>query len=463
MRERLGFHLKQPSIEDESPRLGTFILNWLNSFFSDTNPTASCSYGQFQGTYNTTRLGRTFESYRGIPYAEAPVGSMRFQPPKLIQYYRGMVNATKDGKICPQLSSENNTFAFDDMDEDCLFVNVYTPQRSDRKRLLPVFVYIHQSAFYFKNSRSDLYGPDYLLDRDIVFVTFNYRLGTLGYLSTGDELAPGNNGFKDMVTLLKWVKRYIVAFGGNPGSVTVGGYSSGAISIVSLMVSPMAKGLFHRAIAMGGSSTRNNETKTDLYDLAVKQAEIFNCPTENSKVIVECLKEKPWIDYAKTFSQFWAFTNNPSHLWEPIVEKDFGQERFLTMNTIESIRQGKMMNIPLIIGQGTAEEYPFAYPILNNETLLKMANERWDEFASIAFFLPEQNRMKALEVLRTYYIKNEILNNDDESADRLGTIYGDDSTAFPVERLSKLLSIHSRKPVYYYYFTYVGNHSYTEE
>ncbi|XP_052744658.1 carboxylic ester hydrolase-like [Bicyclus anynana] len=243
--------------------------------------------GEFRGGYNVTRRGRKFETYRGIRYAEPPIGNLRFQPPKLILHYKSPVDASEDGPACPQPTRPGYY-----VDEDCLTINVYTPLKENRSQPLPVIFYIHGGGFYSLSGRSDRAGPHYLLDRDIVLVTINYRLGSLGFLSTGDELAPGNNGLKDQVAALKWVQRNIAAFGGDPNSVTIAGCSVGSKSVMLHMISPMSKGLFHRGISMSGSPLYPSPSPDNLYNLAEKQARVLNCPSDNSKVIVDCLKTK---------------------------------------------------------------------------------------------------------------------------------------------------------------------------
>lgn len=124
-------------------------------------------------------------------------------------------------------------------EEDCLHVNVYTP-RVDPKARFNVIIFIHGGAFMFNHGTS--YGPKIIMDRDIVYVTFNYRLGPLGFLSTEDEVVPGNNGIRDQILALKWVKDNIAYFGGNPESITITGMSAGGASVHMHYLSPLSKG-----------------------------------------------------------------------------------------------------------------------------------------------------------------------------------------------------------------------------
>ncbi|RVE42050.1 hypothetical protein evm_013308 [Chilo suppressalis] len=204
-----------------------------------SEPVTVTPSGSIRGSWLETRRGRRVQAYRGVRYAAPPTGELRFQPPKPILQYQSEVDARTEGPACPQPVIDPDYF----LDEDCLRINIYTPEKKPSKPL-PVVMYIHSGGFYSASGRSDLAGPDYLLDKDIVLVTINYRLASLGFLSTGDEYAPGNNGFKDQVVALEWVRRNIAPFGGDPDLVTISGCSAGSFSVLLHMVSPMSKGSF---------------------------------------------------------------------------------------------------------------------------------------------------------------------------------------------------------------------------
>ncbi|RZB39920.1 COesterase domain containing protein, partial [Asbolus verrucosus] len=131
-------------------------------------------------------------------------------PPVPVQKWSGVYNATVDGPLCPQPNT-------DPISEDCLMLNVYTtklPESCDNPKR-PVIIYLHPGGFYSGSGRSNWGGPQYFLDQDIVLVTINYRIGSLGFISVGKE-APGNNALRDQVVAMKWVKNNIAAFGGDP-------------------------------------------------------------------------------------------------------------------------------------------------------------------------------------------------------------------------------------------------------
>ncbi|RZB38724.1 COesterase and/or Abhydrolase 3 domain containing protein, partial [Asbolus verrucosus] len=198
--------------------------------------------GRLRGQESKTiGLNVTYIAYKGIPYAEPPTGNLRFEPPVPKRNWKFVLDAKKEGDICVQgLPLVHGS-------EDCLFINVYVPKMSQsNNQLLPTMVYIHGGGFTNGFSTYKKYGPDYLLEKDVVVVTFNYRLGIFGFLSTGDLVAPGNNGLKDQVLALKWVRDNIKSFGGDPNHVTIFGESAGAASVSYHVQSPQSQGDYCR-------------------------------------------------------------------------------------------------------------------------------------------------------------------------------------------------------------------------
>ncbi|XP_075986053.1 carboxylic ester hydrolase-like [Anticarsia gemmatalis] len=421
---------------------------------ADEFPSARSVSGTFKGSWMETRRGRRFQAYRGIKYAWPPVGELRFQPPRLIDSYKGVVYAGEEGPSCPVPAPPPGYY----VDEDCLTLNVYTPTNNGSK-LLPVIFYIHAGGFYSMSGRSDYAGPHYLLDRDVVLVTINYRLGSLGFLSLGNKLAPGNNGFKDQVAALKWVRRNIAAFGGDPNLVTIAGCSAGGVSVMLHMISPMTKGLFHRAISMSGSPTAKEHSPSHRLDLAHKQARVSDCPADNLTALYHCLKNKPWREIHGSILGFFEFGYDPLTLWRQVVEPDFGQERFLDIEPIKAIREGRMHEVPFIVSQTQDEFFWKANSILYNQTLLDTMNAEWDRVAPISFALPRDETHERLAKLRRAYFGDKDLVNDTSTSDALGKLYSDTITAFPVHRMANLMCKFSKQPVYYYEFAYIGNNS----
>ncbi|XP_070551001.1 carboxylesterase 4A-like [Ptychodera flava] len=196
-------------------------------------------------------IQRTVDVFRGIPYAEPPVGELRFQPPKSKTAWEGVYNATEFRPTCiqPMYSLQPGS---EPQSEDCLFLNVYAPQTEAQIRI---------SACDGVDSRRRIPRWVWFIVRqlsaigNVIVVTINYRLGALGFFLTGDEHATGNYGLLDQIAALEWVQDNIAAFGGDANTVTISGQSAGSISADLLLFSPLAEGLFHRAIMKSGTAT----------------------------------------------------------------------------------------------------------------------------------------------------------------------------------------------------------------
>jgi carboxylesterase type B len=310
----------------------------------DENPQVSTPLGDVLGSILTSRLNKTIYAFRGIRYAQPPVKDLRFQPPVPVEKWTGIYNATTDGPVCPQPSD-------DPISEDCLVLNVYTTQLpdGDNNPTRPVIVYLHAGGFYSVTGRSDWAGPQYFMDQDIVLVTINYRLGSLGFISTGRD-APGNNGLKDQVVALRWIRDNIESFGGDSGSVTLFGYSAGSWSITLHLVSPMSRGLFHKAIFGSGSTLGQWSLPTNQLELAQKQARLVGCPDVSPTVMLQCLRSIPAQVLGNSLPDFAEFGYDPVIIWFPVIEEDFGQERFLPDDPIKLIQKGDFQQVPVVIG-----------------------------------------------------------------------------------------------------------------
>ncbi|XP_040838055.1 liver carboxylesterase 1-like [Ochotona curzoniae] len=235
--------------------------------------------------------------FLGIPFAKPPLGSLRFAPPEPAESWSYVKNTTSYPPRCPQIATVNLDFNPDmkntalNMSEDCLYLNVYTPSNLVKKSRLPVMVWIHGGVLLM-GSASEFSGLAMAAHENVVVVTVQYRLGIWGFFSTGDEHSRGNWGHWDQVAALRWVRNNIANFGGNPGSVTVFGESAGAQSVSVLVLSPLAKNLFRRAISESGVALIPGIFSRNPKPLAEKIAVTAGCSTTTSAVMVHCLRQK---------------------------------------------------------------------------------------------------------------------------------------------------------------------------
>ncbi|GJQ73730.1 hypothetical protein Trydic_g14064 [Trypoxylus dichotomus] len=420
-------------------------------------PIVNTSLGKIRGFILATRLGNPIYSFTSIRFAKAPVNNLRFQPPVPVDRWDGIYDATKPGPVCPQPNNKNSS-------EDCLMLNVYTNElpTNGKEVRKPVVVFFHPGGFYAYTGAIYMFGPQYLLDEDIVLVTANYRLGSLGFLSTGTKEAPGNNGFKDQVVVLKWIRDHIKVFGGDPDMVTLSGYSAGAVSTTLHMISPMSRGLFHRAIVMSASGLGHSTLPTNQYDLAQKQARLLNCTDDSPTNIINCLKTKTAQEIADTLPGFREVGPDPILIWRSVIEPDFGQERFLTEHPVTSAIHGRFVKIPVMLG---ITELEFGY-VSNNavrfQDFLDLLTNDYRRILPIIFNY-ERNTSRSNEIsdtLKRFYLGDGVVGNTTHTKDGIEYLYADGTTGFSVNRATKLIADKNTESTYYYCFTYRGRHSF---
>jgi para-nitrobenzyl esterase len=207
--------------------------------------------------------------FKGIPYAQPPLGARRWQPPVASAPWNGVRHAFDFGAACLQVPSPAGSIYAQEparMSEDCLFLNIWRPAQAVKA---PVMVWLHGGALRRGDPASGLYDGEQLARRGAVIVTLNYRLGVLGYFAhpqlsaESPHASSGNYGLLDQIEALRWVRHNIAAFGGDPGNVTLFGESAGALSAIELMSSSLAAGLFHKVILQSGYLVSNRELKRE--------------------------------------------------------------------------------------------------------------------------------------------------------------------------------------------------------
>lgn len=208
--------------------------------------------------------------FKGIPFAEPPVGELRWKTPQPVKNWEGVKNCKEFSAIAMQgepapfwMWTSEFIAPAGNVSEDCLYLNVWTPAQTTSDKL-PVLVYIHGGGFNSGSGSVPLYDGENMAQKGIVFVTINYRVNVFGFFSHPELTAQspngasGNQGLLDQVAALQWVNKNIEAFGGNPGNVTIAGQSAGAFSVGYLIASPLTKGLFQQAIAESGGAISSN-------------------------------------------------------------------------------------------------------------------------------------------------------------------------------------------------------------
>lgn len=271
---------------------------------------ASASVGTRSGQLSGTRIDAEITAYKGIPYAAAPVGALRWKAPVPVAPWKGVRAATQFGPACVQPKSTSVNVYTDDpprMSEDCLYLNIWQPTHV--KSGAPVMVWIHGGAFRSGHTASQVYDGSELARRGVVIVSTSYRMGILGFLAHPELSAEspqhvsGNYGLLDQMAALRWVKENIAAFGGDPANVTIFGESAGALSVTDLVASPQARGLFSKAIAESGYMVSNAELRRSRYGLP--SAEDIGVMTAKALGAngIEALRARDAVDLIETSSK----------------------------------------------------------------------------------------------------------------------------------------------------------------
>ena len=218
-------------------------------------PVVTIDSGKVEG-----KVDAGIASWKGIPFAAAPVGSLRWRAPQAVQPWTGVRQAISYAADCMQLPFPSDAAPLGTKpDEDCLYLNVWKPADAKGKGKLPVLVWIYGGGFVNGGSSPPTYSGAELAKQGVVVVSFNYRIGRFGFFAhpqltqeAGQDAALGNYGFMDQIAALQWVKRNAAAFGGDPSNVTITGESAGGMSVNFLLTSPQSRGLFAKAVVMSG-------------------------------------------------------------------------------------------------------------------------------------------------------------------------------------------------------------------
>lgn len=440
------------------------LLAIYSTYFFNLTPVIPTENGAVQGKIAYSRSGQEYWQFLGIPYAQPPVNSLRFQPPVPAKSWESVKKVTRFPAACAQFDP---LFVVRYMgQEDCLFLNVFTHPSLENA---PVLVYIHGGAFL--EGETAVYRPTFFMDYPIVVVTVQYRLGPLGFLNfeeTEDPKYPrGNMGLKDQNMALKWVQRNIAAFGGNPAKVTIMGDSAGAASVNYHMISPLSRNLFQRAVAMSGSSLCPWAYTGRPRDIAEKYAGRLGCSYKNATELFECFQKMDAQDLLK-MQWSWADPSLEKDEFVPSVERVLvADDTFLAERPIEIMKRGECTKVPFMTGIVSGEGSLRAARLEAIPEVMDRLASNWTELVGrLLFFDQDPVSPEMSKRLKQFYFGNklEVRSDKRKVLKRYTDLTGDALFNEPVHTAAKQHA-NTGAPTYLLYYEYrsrlfPGGHSF---
>ncbi|XP_077284833.1 juvenile hormone esterase-like [Arctopsyche grandis] len=413
-------------------------------------PLVSTSNGIVRGSY--VQDDTSYYSFQGIPYAEKPA---RFQSPTSAKRWDGIKDTVKQKPNCIQY---DEFLQIKGGSEDCLYLNINTPTLDYKN--LPVIVWIHGGSFKFGTSSQLIYGPQRLIKKDVVVVHINYRLGAFGFLSTRTKHAPGNAGLKDVLLALRWVQNNIHMFGGDNYNICLYGVSTGAGMVEYLMLSPIAQGLFQKAILQSGSALSNKFFSDDPVQSAFKLGKYLGRPTISIDELMDTLREADAFDILDAVEKMDVDGSPNMNYFNfvPSVENVIADEELLLPDTPEALlKRGSYNQIPTLVGFNSDEGLLDFKHIKNVPKYLDSLNDIFE------YLLPAdllkcvkdpQKKKDILERIKQFYFNGRRISSD--TIRNYVDMIGDILFTYGVQKSVHIKSKHLDAPIYYYQFAYNG-------
>lgn len=340
--------------------------------------------------------------------------------------------------------------------EDCLYLNVYSPDIKPNKPL-PVMVWIHGGAFISGSGNDDFYGPEFLVRQDVIVVTINYRLEVLGFLCLNTEEVPGNAGMKDQVQALRWVKKNISNFGGDPENVTIFGESAGGASVSYHLISPMSKGLFKRAIPQSGACLGGWSYGHRPFERALALARSLGCYSEDPKELYEFFKNQPiesLVSTTPTIALHETARVSKDIYFNIVDELQFGNnERFFYGHVYDQVQKGIHEGVDVMTGFTTDE----GLVSLGFGEVLSKKLEMVMKYPESLVNRPLSNALSADQLIdlgkeiRQFYFKDLAKVSDDWES--LVNVYSMDLFVYPTIRFVQILAALEKNKIYLYKFS----------
>lgn len=410
--------------------------------------------------------GKKLDIFYGIPYAAPPVGERRYRRPEQVDPWEGVIDATELPNSCFQ----NKDTHFGEfigaamwnpntpVSEDCLYLNIWVPRTNPPYKDKAVLVWIYGGGFYSGSSTLDIYQPSYLaVENDVVVVSMQYRVGSLGFLTLDTEEAPGNVGLWDQKLALEWVSRNIHNFSGDPHKVTLMGESAGAVSVGLFLLCDSCASLFHGAILQSGSpyASWGVLPKEIMRKRSETFAEKLGCDQQTDhEYLLRCLRSVTY-NSSVIAKEPTVITGIMQFAFVPVVDGDF-----IRKDPAQLLRSGHFKKIPILLGSNENEGTSFIVymdgiynlqhsPVISPTTYnILMRTSMFKYYPHFPYTLNDFG----MEAIQFHY--KDWLNPDNEAALSLSIdrAVSDYYFVCPVNELARTYAKH-KMPVFYYWFS----------
>jgi len=412
--------------------------------------------GAIRGKHVINDDGLSHYNFLSIPYAQPPIGNLRFKPPIPVRPWTNTLEAFEFGPQCIQQVDPDKEKP---MSEDCLHLSIY--MKDMKKTTKPVMIWIHGGSFT-QGSGND-YTPRNIVQEDVIVVVINYRLGSLGFLTFGNNLVSGNMGLKDQALAIQWVKQNIESFGGNPNKITIFGESAGGMSVHAHVLSPWNYGQIQGAIAQSGTMLFYNSIQSygEREEVFAKTAaKLVGCSDENLDIsALECLQniDIKEITEKLTYNLADEFARNMTNVfdWRPVID-NYASNPFLPHDPLEAIKTGIFNRIPFMSGTVKNEGALWMRSFSGAGETRNQILENWDTFGPRQISSSNSVNITVEDIMRAnislkYYNHPECdaaLEKDQPFMD----LFSDVSFISPDQKTVQIMSKHSPN-VFNYYLT----------
>lgn len=408
------------------------VITGLTVWLTHKTPTfyAKTTTGVVQGV-----MVEGVNAFLGIPYARPPVGKLRWRTPRVMREWKTVLKADTPPPHCVQ-----SIFGFDRGQEDCLYLNIWTPTLFPKKPL-PVMVWMHGGGFTVGHSYETTPGHRLAKQGDVIVVSVNYRLGALGFMAHPEltrehGATSGNYGMMDQIQALQWVRRNIGNFGGDRDNVTIFGESAGGMSVCNLLTSPRAKNLFHKAIIQSGPCFSPYPGLGFMEKQGLTMEQHLGCDKAVDKL--DCMRSKSPAEVLAAMPPAPGMVfGEEEEYWMPNIDGDF-----LVEQPLKSLQAGRFAKVPVINGNN-ANEGSLLVMFGHEYQFKKLTPERYPD--RIRYLVHDDDKVK--QVMEQYPLSQYT-----DAGEALSAVFGDYSFVCHEKWTSDALA--RQVPVYSYYFSY---------